>query len=79
MAQDKILGMERLVGDLIKLTAKSHVKVCSYEEQVQQLEQQVIILEKCLLALLEKEKMQDILLSHHRTSNPAASQLRILK
>lgn len=64
MDQDNLLRMERLVSDLIKFTAQSHVKVCSYEEQIQQLKQQMLSLEEYVLVLLEKEN------NHHNPLVP---------
>ncbi|MEH6942196.1 hypothetical protein [Bacillus sp. JJ722] len=67
MEQDKLLRMERLISDLIKFTAQSHVKVCSYEEQIQQLKKQILSIEEYVLVLLEKEN------THHNPLVPSKS------
>ncbi|WP_042350955.1 hypothetical protein [Bacillus massiliigorillae] len=69
MDQEQLLRMERLVSDLIKFIAQSHVKLCSYEEQIYQLKQQMLSFEEYVLVLLEKEN------THHNPLVPSQSYL----
>ena len=43
MDEEKVTRLEQLICDLIKQNARSHIKLNSYEEQIRQLQQQIIM------------------------------------
>jgi len=55
MDAEKVGRIEQLICDLIKQIARSHVKINAFEDQLRQLQQQIVILEQDVCALLEKE------------------------
>ena len=50
MEFDRYSSMEVLIGDLIRLTAKTQVKLVMNEKQLERLESQVTLLERHLAA-----------------------------
>ena len=50
METDRYSSMEVLIGDLIRLTAKTQVKLVMNEKQLERLETQVTLLERHLAA-----------------------------
>lgn len=52
---EQFLRFEKLLSDLITLIARNQEKLNVHESAIQQLQQQVVILEAYIIALLEKE------------------------
>ena len=55
MDEEKVTRLEQLICDLIKQNARSHVKLNSYDEQIRQLQQQIVMLEQFVYALREND------------------------
>lgn len=55
MEREHAIRMETLICDLIRLTAQSHVKTCTYEEKMLQLNNQIAMLEENVGMLLQKD------------------------
>ena len=60
MEYDRYSSMEVLIGDLIRLTAKTQVKLAMNERQLERLESRVALLERRLAASLLEEKQHPL-------------------
>ena len=60
MEFDRYSSMEVLIGDLIRLTAKTQVKLAMNERQLERLESRVALLERRLAASLLEEKQHPL-------------------
>lgn len=52
---EQFLRFEKLLSDLITIVARNQEKLNVHESALQQLQQQIVILEAYIIALLEKE------------------------
>ena len=60
MEHDRYSSMEVLIGDLIRLTAKTQVKLAMSERQLERLESRVALLERNLASSLQEEKQHPL-------------------
>ena len=63
MDEEKVKRLEQLICDLIKQNARCHVKLNSYDEQIRQLQQQIVMLEQFVYALRENESINYSMIS----------------
>lgn len=63
MDEEKVKRLEQLICDLIKQNARCHVKLNSYDEQIRQLQQQIVMLEQFVYALRENESINYFMIS----------------
>lgn len=63
MDEEKVKRLEQLICDLIKQNARCHVKLNSYDEQIRQLQQQIVMLEQFVNALHENENINFSMIS----------------
>ena len=60
MEFDRYSSMEVLIGDLIRLTAKTQVKLAMNERQLERMESRIALLERHLAASLHEEKQHPL-------------------